>query len=94
MKWKALIVLLAIALSIVVPPSLPYLSNNGAMATIVTLDVCHAATPNMSSNIVMPCMGEYSCWHLPLAKSKNTGTDTPSFKPLLIAYLDERPPKV
>jgi hypothetical protein len=94
MKWQALIVLLAIALSVVAPPSLPYLSDRGAMVTIVTLDVCHSATPALSSNNDMPCVNECPCQHLLLAQSKNAEIITPPFKPLLIAFEDERPPKV
>jgi len=50
MKWQTLILLLAIALSIIVPPSLPFLSDHGAMATIGTLDVCHSAMPAVAAN--------------------------------------------
>jgi hypothetical protein len=94
MKWQALIVLLAIALSIVVQPSLPYLPDRGAMATIVALDVCHSVTPALSSNNNMPCVNECPCRQLLLAQSKNAEIITPPFKPLLIAVEDERPPKV
>jgi hypothetical protein len=93
MKWQALIILLAIALSIVVPPSLPFLSDHGAMAAIGTLDTCHSATPALSANGDMPCMNECPCRHLPFAESKTADIFTPLFKPLLIAFQDERPPK-
>jgi hypothetical protein len=93
MKWSALIVLLAIALSSVVPPSLPYLSDHGAMAAIGTLDVCHSAMPALSGNGDMPCMNECPCRHLPLAESKYSEFIIPPFKPLLIAFQDERPPE-
>jgi hypothetical protein len=94
MKWQASIVLLAIALSVVAPPSLPFLSDRGAMATIVTLDVCHSVTPALSSNDNMPCVNEYPCRQLLLAQSKNAEIIASPFKPLLIAFEDERPPKV
>jgi hypothetical protein len=94
MKWSALIVLFAIALSIVLPPSLPFLSDHGTMAAIGTLDVCHSATPALSSNGDMPCVNECPCRHLPLVASNNAEIFTPPFKPLLIAFQDERPPKV
>ncbi len=93
MKWQALIVLLAIALGIVVPPSLPLLSDHGAMAAIGSLDVCHSATPALSSNGDMPCVHECPCGHLPLSEDKNAAIFTPPFKPLLIPFQDERPPK-
>jgi hypothetical protein len=94
MKWQAFIVLLAIALSIVVPPSLPFLSDHSAMAAIGTLDVCHSATPALSSNGDMPCVNECACRHLPFAQSKSAEILAPPCKPLLISFQDERPPKV
>jgi hypothetical protein len=93
MKWQAVIVLLAIALSIVVPPSLPLLSDHGAIAAIGALDVCHSATPALSSNGDMPCVHECPCGHLPMSEYKNAKIFTPPFKPLLISFQDERPPK-
>jgi hypothetical protein len=93
MNWQAVIVLLAIALSIVVPPSLPFLSDHGAMAAIGTLDVCHSATSALSSNGDMPCMNECLCRYHPFAESKYTEIFAPLFKPLLLAFQEERPPK-
>jgi hypothetical protein len=93
MKWQALIVLLAIALSIAVPPSLPFLSDRGAMAAIGTLDVCHSATPALFSSGDMPCMSE--CAGLPLPLTRNNAAeiaDSP-FQPFSLAFQDERPPK-
>ena len=93
MKWKALIVLLAIALSIVIPPSLPFLSDHGAMAAIGTLDVCHSAIPALSSNGDMPCVNECTCGHLPLGQFKKAEIVNPLFKPSAISFQDERPPR-
>ncbi len=93
MKWKAIIVLLAIAFSIVVPPALPFLSDHNAMAEIGTLDVCHSAAPALFSNGDMPCVNECACRHLPLVESKKAVVVTFPFKPLLISFQDERPPK-
>jgi hypothetical protein len=94
MKWKAILVLLSITLSIGAPPSLPLITDHGVKTVIGSLDVCHAATPALSSTGDVPYMNEFPSWHLPLAKSKNTGIYTPPFKPIVIAFLDERPPKV
>jgi hypothetical protein len=94
MKWKAVLILLSITLGIIAPPSLPLMIDHGVKAEIGTLDVCRSATPALSSNGDMPCMNECPCRHLPLAESKNAGIITPPFKPLLIAFQDERPPKV
>jgi hypothetical protein len=59
MKWQALIALLAIALSIIAPPSLPFLSDHGATTAIGALDICHSATAALSANGDMPCINEY-----------------------------------
>lgn len=94
MKWKAIIVLLAIALSIIVPPSLSLTIADGGHAVIGTLDVCHSATPALSSNGDMPCVNECPSYPFPLALHKASEIVNPSNKPLLIAFQDERPPKV
>ncbi len=93
MKWQAIIVLAAIALSIVIPPSLPLLSDNGAQAAIGTLDVCHSAIPALSSSGEMPCVGECSCHLSPLSRIEVLHTANPICKLYLISFQDERPPK-
>jgi hypothetical protein len=94
MRWQAIIVLLAVALSIVVPPSLSLTIADGGHSMIGTLDVCHSAAPALSSNGEMPCVNECPCRPLPLAQKKVSEIANPPFKPLLIAFQDERPPKV
>jgi hypothetical protein len=93
MKWQAIIILLAIALSIVVPPSLPFLSDQGAMAAIETLDICHSTTSALSSNGDMPCITGCPCNPLPLALEGTMNIVTLLSKPHFIANQDERPPK-
>jgi len=93
MKWQASIVLLAIAISVIVPPSLPFLSDQGAMAEIGTLDVCHSATPALSSNGDMPCLSECSCCSVPLEFYKICEIVNPLLKPSAMSFQDERPPK-
>jgi hypothetical protein len=94
MRWQAIIVLLAVALSIVVPPSLSLTIADGGHAMIGTLDVCHSTAPALSSNGEMPCVNECPCHPLPLAQKKVPEIANSLFKPLLIAFQDERPPKV
>lgn len=93
MKWKALIVLLAIALSVVVPPS-PFLSDPGAIATIGTLDICHAAAPALSSNGDMPFEIVASAHPVPVTLLENAYIVQQPCKPCFIALLDERPPQL
>ena len=94
MKWQALIILAAIVVSIIVPSSLPLLSNHDGQAAIGTLDVCHSATPAISSNGDMPYVNECSCKAPLLALSSAAEVLSPLFKPFLIAFQDERPPKI
>jgi hypothetical protein len=93
MKWQSLIILLAIALSIVAPPSLPFLPAHGAMSSVGMPDVCHAAMPALSSHGDMPCMNERPSLLLPLAQSNSVEVIISSLKPLFIFFQDERPPQ-
>ncbi len=95
MKWQALIVILAIALGVVIPPSSPYLylADNGATASIGTLDVCHSSIPALSANGHMPFLNECPCQQLPLALYANPAIADPPLKTLLIVFQDERPPE-
>jgi len=93
MRLQAIIVLLAITLSIIVPPVLPGMVAPGGPAEIGTLDVCHSATPALSSNGDMPCINECMNQPLPPGHSKVPAVTIPRFTPLCIAFQDERPPK-
>jgi hypothetical protein len=94
MRWQAVIVLLAILLSIVLSPALSLTIADGGHSMIGTLDVCHSATPALSSNGDMPCLNECPRCPFPLAQHKASEIVNPPCKPLLIAFQDERPPKV
>ena len=86
-------VLLAVALSIIVPPSLSLTIADGGHSMIGTLDVCHSATPALSSNGDMPCVNECPCNFFPFAQHAVSEIVSPPSKPLFIAFQDERPPK-
>ena len=92
MRWQSIILLLAITLSIVVPPSLQ-LAGRGAQAAIGTLDVCHSATPALSSDGEMPCLTECSGSPLPLALQEVIHLLSLPDTSIFIAFQDERPPK-
>jgi hypothetical protein len=94
MRVQTIIILLAIALSIVVPPSLPFAISHGGQSSIGTLDVCHSATPALSSNGDMQCINECPCGPLPLALENVAEITPPTCKPFFIAFQDERPPKL
>jgi len=93
MRMKAIIILLAIMLSIVLPPSLPYTISHEGQASIGILDVCHSTTPALSSNGDMPCINGCPCNPLPLALQDTMKIVPLLSKPFLISYQDERPPK-
>ena len=93
MRLQTIIILLAIALSIVVPPSLPFAISHGGQSLIGTLDVCHSAIPALSSNGEMPCLNECSNSPLPLALQEVVHIVSLPDKPVFIAFQDERPPK-
>jgi hypothetical protein len=93
MRWKSIILLLAIALSIVVPPALPIMIAQGGQTEIGTLDVCHSATPALSSNGDMPCINSAIDQPLPPGLSNISAVIAPRSKPFCIAFQDERPPK-
>lgn len=93
MRWQSIIVLLAIVLSIAAPPALPIMVAQGGQAEIGTLDVCHSATPALSSNGDMPCISASMNLPLPQGLIKISVVAVPRFKPFSIAFQDERPPK-
>jgi hypothetical protein len=93
MRWQALAILVILVFGILLPPTLPFMSDHGAMAALVTLDVCHSATPALSSNGDMPFLNSNTIQHLPMAMVPFTDVaDSPSM-PFIIALQDERPPK-
>jgi hypothetical protein len=92
MRWHAVIILLAITLSIIVPPTLPP-AVRGGQAAIGTLDVCHATIPALSSVSEMPCLNEGSNSPLPLALQEVIHLVSLPDTSVFIAFQDERPPK-
>ena len=93
MRWKALIVLLTIALGLIVPPSLALNNALGGQTTIGTLDVCSSATPALSANGEMPCVNECPCKQVPLSAVGQAGPVRHIFTQTLIPAQNDRPPK-
>ncbi len=93
MKWPAVIVLLAIALTVFVPPVLPQTSMHSRTAEIGSLDVCHAATPALAANGEMPCIATVMSVHCPVMFIAISPSQKPFF--LLSVYNSdtEHPPK-
>jgi len=93
MKWQAVMVLLAIGLSIAVPPCFSVPSDHGNHAMIGCLDVCHQGAPALSAGGNMPCLHQCPCDYMPIMQDKITKIVNPRIKPLSIAFQDEHPPK-
>lgn len=93
MRRLAVIILLAIAFSMVIPPTISLTIDDGGKAMIGALNVCSPATPALSSNGEMPCVNE--CRFDPFSPAGTEGLQI-SNSPLLsffFASQDERPPK-
>jgi len=93
MKWQAVMVLLAIGLSIAVPPFFSVPSDHGKHAMIGNLDVCHQAAPALSANGSIPCVHQCPCDHRPPFQDSIVNIVNPRIKPRLMAFQEERPPK-
>jgi hypothetical protein len=93
MKWKAVLILVSIVMSIIIPPVLPVMTADGGNTLIGTLDVCHSSTPALSSNGTVPCINECACNHLPLAQIIAVGMMNTPLKATLLVFQVERPPK-
>ncbi len=93
MKWQAVIVLLALVFSIAVPTSFCVPGDHGNQSIIGNLDVCHPSVPAVSANGGMPCVHQCPCDYMHFVQVKIAKVVHPRFKPLSIAFQDERPPK-
>ncbi len=93
MKWQAVIVLLAIALTILAPPALPLVTAHGQAAQIGTLDVCHSATPTLAANGEMPCINSVPTVHRPIRFVTLTASQKPFFLQSFFTFDSEHPPK-
>ncbi len=93
MKWRAVIVLLAIAVGAILPPALPLLSDHGAQVSIGTLDVCHSSVPALASNGETPCVGECPFHAAPPMMIEVRQTAEQSLNPCFTPFQEDRPPK-
>jgi hypothetical protein len=93
MRWQALIVLIVIIVSIVSSPSLPQTFAKEGKSVIGILNVCHSATPALSSNGDMPCVTEYSCSHVPTPSVASSESPHSFLTQMLFPNLNEHPPK-
>ncbi len=93
MKVKSVIVLLAIAFSILSPLSV-HLTIAHEKTSIGTFDVCHAGSLAVSGSLDMPTMSEpVSC---PFVPSYKDGVEILelTYQPFILIFQEEHPPKV
>lgn len=93
MKWKAVIVLLAISFTIFAPPSLPLTAAHDGHSRIGSLDICHSAIPAISANGEMPCITPGPAVHCPTIFIALTASQKPFFLQPLFTFDSEHPPK-
>ena len=92
MRWQALIIILAFALSIVGPPSLlpePGYIDQGAFEYF---GIERSVNPVLSLCGDMPCLNQCPCKPLPLSLNNASKVVRPLFISFILAYQDERPP--
>ncbi|HAS53475.1 MAG: hypothetical protein A2X56_14805 [Nitrospirae bacterium GWC2_57_13] len=94
MRWKAVIVLAALALTIAIPPSLQIVIDDDSAPLLITLNVCHTAVPALSSSGDMPCVPECPCRHCPSLIVEFFRLNEPIY--ILTPFSDRhyRPPKI
>jgi hypothetical protein len=93
MKSQAIIILLAIALGVVAPPSLPLMIHHGTGVAIGTLDLCHSSAPALFSSVEMPGISMYPLPYRYFAISAIAENHDPLARPFYIVFHDERPPE-
>jgi hypothetical protein len=93
MKWQTIIVLVAIAFSVLSPLSV-HLTIEYGQTSIGTFDVCHAGSLAVSSIHEMPCFIENLCVLIPPASPTRAENFSPVSQLPIIAFRDEHPPKV
>ena len=92
MKPRAVVILIALAVSIFAPLSINP-SPTGSGTFLITLDVCDAANPAVSANSTMPGIHESPCVIIPAGIVGFTRVVDVMFHPLLFATQEEHPPK-
>ncbi len=93
MRWQAVIILIALAFTIIVPPSFTLIVNHAGQPVLGALDVCHSAVPALSSNGHMPCLSECPCKQIPALSVAYSEESDPLFTAFLIISRTDRPPR-
>jgi len=93
MRWAAFLVLLALLLGFLVPqPAEMTVMRNGHLM-IGSLDVCHSATPVLSTNGDIPYLNPGACVQIPASLIVHANISDPVFPQFLFPQQNDRPPK-
>lgn len=92
MKWQTIIVVVAIAFSVLSPLSV-HLTIEYGQTSIGTFDVCHAGSLAVSANHEILCITGDSSGLIPLRSTESAAIPSAVRKLLIIASQEERPPK-
>ena len=93
MKCAARIVLAVLLFGIVVPPSLPFLTDHRGEISIGVLDVCHAGTPAIAAGGEMPCMSQSILSIAPTLFHYSGIQASPVAPHFVFSLVDEHPPQ-
>ena len=93
MRWQAVIVLMALAFIITLPPSFSVSGGSDEQPVLGALDVCHSATPALASNGGMPCVNECPCNPVPAPSLTYSRQTNPVITDTLLISRNERPPQ-
>lgn len=93
MRWCAIILIMALAMTIATPPSLALSLDRDCQAAFGVLDICHEHTPALSTGGDMPCVHECPCRYLPGVSLPAALPEYPFFSGFLLPSRNERPPQ-
>lgn len=93
MRVKGILILLVLTISII-PPLTINISPSSNEASILTLNICHALNPILSTNSDSPCLFESSFKEIKLEVSNIQKEIEPVPNLFLVSFQIEHPPKV
>jgi hypothetical protein len=94
MKWVSVILLIVLTFTVLTPMTLfTFTIMNDEGSFLGNLDVCHAATPALSSNGEMPCVTASICIATPLLTESTNYSLQKDFLELILSSRNEQPPR-
>lgn len=94
MKTGSILVLLALFIPAIIPNVTILDAANNNQSLIFTLDVCSPLSSAATANADMPSLHECMYSLTPLASTNFYTIVNPIFNPLIIAFQEDRPPRV